>query len=433
MNSSEIKTAKPVVPLNDQKALPETAAKSNKKPSPLIFVGLGGLAVLAIGGFYYVQQAAGYEQTDNAVVAAHIHPVSPRISGVVSQVLIQENQIVKAGQPLVKLDPRDDQMALVQAQAALTTVQSQARTAQTSIALASGNAQAADTQALGGLQSAAAAIASAQSAVRAVQAAVPIAQAQLQQAEANLTKAKLDYTRYQSLRQEGAISQQQLEAAKATYEVNLATRAAARQGIAQAQANLAQAQETVTRTRAGLLQSQGTVQQAKVGQVQTQINRNQYAAALTAVTQAKAALANAQLQLSYTTLRAPVSGRIGKRSVEVGQRVQPGQQLMALVENQVWISANFKETQLARMQPGQSVEIKVDAFGDHPFKGHVDSLAPASGAQFSLLPPDNATGNFTKIVQRIPVKIFLEADSLKGYEQRLVPGMSADVRVQVKN
>jgi membrane fusion protein (multidrug efflux system) len=174
------------------------------------------------------------------------------------------------------------------------------------------------------------------------------------------------------------------------------------------------------------------LEDAEATALQTNVRQNEYAVARAAIDQAKVALNDAQLQLSYTNLKAPASGRIGRKSVEVGQRVQPGQPLLAIVENQVWVVANFKETQLKRMHPGQETEVKLDALPSHIFKGKVDSVAPASGAQFSLLPPDNATGNFTKIVQRIPVKVVLEPQSIKGFESLLTPGMSAVVSVTVK-
>jgi membrane fusion protein (multidrug efflux system) len=160
------------------------------------------------------------------------------------------------------------------------------------------------------------------------------------------------------------------------------------------------------------------------------VNRAQYQAAQAAIAQAEASLKDAQLQLSYTNIVAPTSGRIGRKTVEVGQRVQPGSPLMAIVGNDYWVTANFKETQMEDIKPGEKVEVELDAFPHHKFVGRVDSISPASGSQFALLPPDNATGNFTKVVQRIPVKITLDSQSIKGYESRITPGMSAVVSVE---
>ncbi|MFB2919093.1 MULTISPECIES: HlyD family secretion protein [Aerosakkonema] len=356
-------------------------------------------------------------------------------------------------------------------------------------------AQAAQAAAEAGVQQAQAVVAAAQAgvpqaqaAVKEAEAGVAAAQAQLAQAQATLERAESDYNRYNSLYASGAIARQQLETAKAAYDVAQAQKTAAQQGIQQAQARVAQATEGVGRAQAQVAQAQqgiataqaqvaqarenvvraqaqvaeakegvtraqakvaqakegvasaqaklaaskGGLQQATATNQQTEVNRSQYEAAQAAIAQSQAALKDAQLQLSYTEIAAPAAGRIGRKSVEVGQRVQSGTPLMAIVSDEYWVVANFKETQLERMKPGEEVEIKLDAFPHQTFKGRVDSFSPASGSQFALLPPDNATGNFTKVVQRIPVKVVFDADSIKGYESRIAPGMSAVVSVAVK-
>lgn len=335
-------------------------------------------------------------------------------------------------------------------------------------------AEAGVPQAQAAVAAAAAGVPQAQAAVQEAQAGIAAAQAQLAQTQANLEKAQTDYNRYKSLYASGAIARQQLDSAKAAYEVAAAQKSAAQQGIQQAQARLAQAQEGVSKAQAQVAQarqgvasaqaqvaaaregivkaqarvaqaregvasaqaklasSRGGLQQATAGNQQTEVNRRQYEAAQAAIAQSEASLKDAQLQLSYTEIAAPADGQIGRKSVEVGQRVQPGTPLMAIVSKDLWIVANFKETQLEEMKPGQEVEIKLDAFPHHTFKGRVDSISPASGAQFALLPPDNATGNFTKVVQRIPVKIIFDRESVQGYESRITPGMSAEVTVAVK-
>jgi len=393
-----------------------------------------GLGAVVVGGFGYRwwQYASSHESTDNTIVAGHIHQVSSRINGTVADVLVNDNQLVQKGQLLVKLDPRDYQNKVQQVQASLLAAQRQANAAQASVNLASQNAAASTTQAQGNISSAVATISTAAAAVKEAQAGIPAAQAQVAQAQANLQKAQADYNRYNSLYQQGAVPRQQLDTARAAYQVALAQRNSAQQEVAQAQAKLAQAQEGVTRAQAELATSKGGLQQARAGGVQTQVNRSQYEAAQAAIAQSQANLKDAQLQLAYINITAPSAGRVGRKSVEVGQRVQPGQPLMAIVDNQYWVVANFKETQLEGMQPAQPVEIKLDAFPHHPFIGRVDSISPASGATFALLPPDNATGNFTKIVQRIPVKVVFDPQSIQGYESRIVPGMSAEVSVEVK-
>lgn len=499
---------------------PETTAGSRrpgKKKIALIIVGLTIASVLGFLGLRWWQFSQTHEETDNATITGNISPISTRIAGNVEQVLVNDNQQVKAGEILLKLDPRDYQDKVAAAAAALETAKRQAATTEANIQLAAQNATASDTQARGGISNSTAGISSAQgalteaqsgvpiaeaavvqaqsgiataiavvedarSAIPAAQAAladaeagVPVAQAQIAQIDANLTKAKADYQRYQSLQQAGAAPQQQLDTARATYQAALAQRSAAvlgvsqaksrisqareavvsaraklaqsqegvakaksqlaiaQAGLAQAKSRVTQAQDAVTRAKAQLTTSKGSAQQAKAATIQTGINKSQYQAALASVKQAEVTLRDAKLQLSYATVTAPIAGRIGNKRVEVGQQTQPGTPLMAIVNNDYWVIANFKETQLNQMQPGQAVEIKIDAFAKHPFIGKVQSVSPASGAKFSLLPPDNATGNFTKIVQRIPVKVVFDPQSIQGYESRIAPGMSATVTVTVPN
>lgn len=406
--------------------------KGNKRKG-LILVGLGVAAVFAsVFGVRWWQYASVHESTDDAYVTANIHPVSSRINGTVSEVAVNDNQQVQKGQLLVKLDPRDYAVQVQQSKASLDAAQRQALAAKSQINLASGNASGNKAQAQGNVASASAAISTAQAAVKAAQTGVPTAQAAVSEADANLQRAQADYNRYQSLYQSGAVARQQLDNARATYYVDIAQRNSAVQGVAQAQANLAQAQENVVKAQAQLAAAKGGLQQATASGVQTEVNRSQYEAAKAAIAQAQANLNNAQLQLSYTSINAPSAGRVGNKTVQVGQRVQPGTPLMAITDNDDWVVANFKETQLGKMHQGQPVEVKIDAFPNHPFIGHVDSFSPGSGATFALLPSDNATGNFTKIVQRIPVKIVFDPQSVRGYESRITPGMSAVVSVDVK-
>jgi membrane fusion protein, multidrug efflux system len=437
------------------------AVSKRKKPIALILAALGVGAIAAGGfGYHYWQYTSTHQETDNATVAGHINQVSSKIAGTVSQVLANDNQLVQPGQLLIKLDPQDYQNKVQQAQAALSAAQRQAEAAQANIALASQTTSGKTNQAQGDISVALAAISTslaaveeaqagipaAQADVRLAEAGIPVAQAQVAQADANLQKAQADYNRYNTLFKQGAIARQQLETARASYDVNVAQKnaaiqgvqqaqarlASARVGVAKAQSQLAQAQEGVTSAQAKLAASKGAMQQATAGGQQTAVNRGQYEAAKASISQAEATLKDAQLQLSYTNITAPAAGRVGRKNVEVGNRVQVGTPMMAIVNNDSWVVANFKETQLEKMKPGKPVEIKLDSFPHHTFKGRVDSLSPASGAQFALLPPDNATGNFTKIVQRIPVKVVFDQQSIKGYEARITPGMSAEVAVEVK-
>ncbi|KGF72832.1 secretion protein HlyD [Neosynechococcus sphagnicola sy1] len=402
-----------------------------RSPRPFLLAGLGVMVVLGLG-YHWWQYASTHEETDNATVTSHLHPVSTRIPGTVQQVLVVDNQLVHQGQVLVRLDRRDYVLKLQQAQTELEMLRRQAQTAQIRVHLSGQNATAAVTQVRGLHGSITAALEGAAAAVREAEAGIPKAQALLAEAEANLEKARLDYERFRSLFQSGAIARQQLETAQQVYEVAQGERVAQMEGVRQAQAKLTQAQQRVVTYEAGLQYAQGSFQLANAKQLQTAIDRSDWLRAQAAIAQAEVAVKNAQLQLSYTQVVAPTSGHIGHKAVEPGQQVQVGTPLMALVQSVSWITANFKETQLERMRPGQPVAIHLDSFPNHPFLGHVESVAPASGAQFALLPPDNATGNFTKIVQRIPVKIVFEPESIHGYESVIVPGMSATVSVELR-
>jgi membrane fusion protein, multidrug efflux system len=461
-------------PLNEEvkpstEVLPEVTSEGQSKapkktPRWRLGLILGAVSIGAIAagitGYRWWQYASTHEQTDNATVVGHIHNVSPRVAGTVASVLVQDNQSVRQGQTLFTLDPRDYQVKVQQAQAALLSAQRQAEVAQSNIAVVSQNAQGQTTQAQGDITGALASISTAKAALTESQAGVPVARAavrsaeagvesakaQVSQADVNLEKLRADYERYRNLSQAGAISKQQFESARAAYNVAQAERrtaaqgvrqaqatlAQAQQGVASAQAKVAQAQEGIASAQAGLAKSRGGLEQAKSTALQTKVNQGQFSASQAAIAQAEASLKDAQLQLSYTTVKAPTAGVVGRKSVEVGQRVQPGALTMAIVDPNVWVTANFKETQLERMRPGEPVEVKLDVFPHHAFTGKLQSISPASGAQFTLLPPDNATGNFTKIVQRIPVKILLTPQSIKGYESRISPGMSAEVSVTVR-
>ncbi|MBD1846849.1 HlyD family efflux transporter periplasmic adaptor subunit [Cyanobacteria bacterium FACHB-63] len=393
-------------------------------------LGVGGAIVAGAFGYNYWQFSSAHQSTDNATVTGNIHSIGSRVSGTVEQVFVEDNQEVEMGQPLIRLDQRDYQIKLSQAQADLEAARRKANSAQLSIALNSKNAEAATSQAQGGIGQAQAEIASAQAQVSEAQAGVPQAQAALDQANATLQKTQTDFNRFQSLFSSGAVSQRDLDSARQAYEVARAQRDAASQGVRQAQAKVAQAHQAVANAESGLNTSQGGIEQAQAKGVQTEVSRADYQTAQAAIAQAQTALKNAAQQLSYTSITAPVNGRIGRKNVQVGQQVQLGAPLLAIVDDQYWVTANFKETQLEKMRPGQKAEIKLDSFPHHTFTGRVESLSPASGAQFALLPPDNATGNFTKVVQRIPVRVVFDRESVRGFEQAITPGMSAEVTVE---
>jgi membrane fusion protein, multidrug efflux system len=415
--------------------IPQPPKKAGKKiPKGLILSVLGvGAIASSVFGYRWWHYANTHESTDDAYVSGHVHQISSRIPGTVTEVEVNDNQQVKSGELLVKLDPRDLKVAVSKVEAALLTAQSQAQAAQANITLASETTQAKSDQAQGNISDANANIANAQAAVSGAKAGIASAEAQVAQANANLNKAQQDYNRYSTLYQQGAVNRQQLDNAQAAYQVAQAEKNAADQGVQQAQSQLEQAQQGVNSANAKLAATKSELRQVSASGQQTEANRASYAAAQAEVVQAQAALDDARQQFSYTNITAPTGGKVGSKSVEVGQRLQPGTPLMAVVGNDYWVTANFKETQLGEIKPGETVEVKIDAFDNHPFIGKVNSISPASGAEFALLPPDNATGNFTKIVQRIPVKIVLDPQSVKGYESLITPGMSAVVSVSTQN
>lgn len=423
---------KPAESLIDAEHLPQ---KSAKRIAKTMFVGLLALGLVGAAGFYgfqFFQHTASHEETDDAYVTGHLHQVSTRIDGTVEQVLVDDNEHVKKGQALAILDPRDYKVKVDQALAHLAQAKRKATTAQTSVSFQDVTAQGADTNAKGTIDNAIASIARSEANVRESRAAIEVAQSNLSARDAELDRAQLDYHRADNLERQGAISTSDKDAAKRDYLVALENRKSALNAITEATARLEQAQQNVLTSKADLVKAHAQLQLAKASAVQTQVNEHQYQTDMAAVEAAQAELNAAQLNLSYTRIVAPTAGRVGKKTVEAGQRVEPGQPLMTIVADNPWVVANYKETQLKRMKTGQMVHIKVDSFPDHDFKGTVLSFSPASGTSFAVLPSDNATGNFTKIVQRVPVKILFTPDSIKGYEDRMAPGLSVITSVEVE-
>ncbi|NRR32987.1 HlyD family secretion protein [Oxalobacteraceae bacterium] len=370
--------------MSNQNSLPEQKVLSAVPPAPaqsaalppqgsntriLVIAGVVAVAALLAGGRMWYRSHY-FVETENAYVAGHVHPVSARVAGVVTRVLIEDNQVVHEGDVIAELDPADQRVKIEQIQAQIASAEQQV------------------------LQSAAQ--------VSQVQAQASAAGAQVAQSEALVLRARQDAERYGQLynSQMKAVSKAELDAANAGRSSAVADLAARRDSAVAAKAQI------------GAASAASEVLKAQVRVLRVQLK-------------------DAQQQLAYNRILAPVSGRIGKRALEVGQRVQAGQQLTAIVQDNVWVTANFKETQLADLQKGQTVKVTIDALPGKTLEGHVESFAPASGAQFALLPADNATGNFTKIVQRVPVKIVFRAEDVKALNGRLVPGMSAVAEVEV--
>jgi len=375
---------------------------------------LAALVVL-VGGYFLWRYLSSYESTDDAQVDVHLYPVSARISGYVIKVNVGDNEYVKQDAVLVEIDPRDYQVAVDKARADLANAEATAQSLNITVPITSVNTSSQLTFSASDIENASAGIVAAEKQLAA-------AHAQVEQAEANDVKAQDDLKRYKLLVDKQEVSEQIYDQALAAARASTATIAAAR-------ANEAAAQQVIQQARSRLSQAEANYRAAQTGPQQVSSTRARALSAAADVQQKRAALEQAELNLGYTQIVAPVSGEVNK-TVVVGLNVQPGQQMLTVVPlDEVWITANFKETQLKHMRPGQRVEFSVDSSG-RTYKGHVDSIAGATGPLFSVLPPENATGNYVKIVQRIPVKIVLDPD--ENRDRQLRPGMSVEPKVHLR-
>ena len=395
------------------KALPSTEQDLHRHPSRTSGTGFRvGIAiavlVLLVVGFFVYRYMASYESTDDAQVDGHVNSVSTRITGHVTKLNVEDNQFVQAGTVLVEIDPADYQVAYERAKADFEDAQAAAVAAGVNVPITSVNttSQVSATEAD---------VNSARAGIQVAKQQFEAAKAKLQEAEANNVKAQNDLVRYKQLVDKQEISQQQYDQATAAAKGMAA-------GVEGARATADAAQQQVTQAQGGLVQAEANWSNANTAPKQMQITRAKATSALAEAQRKKADLDQAALNLQYTKIIAPVNGIVSNRTVEVGQNVAPGQELMKVINlDDVWITANFKETQLRGMKMGQRVTIDVDANGKR-YNGKVDSIAGASGARFSLLPPENATGNYVKVVQRIPIKIVLDSGSNSDHQLR--PGMS---------
>jgi membrane fusion protein (multidrug efflux system) len=384
-------------------------------PRAKIVLALIVVALLAAGiGLW--RYFGSYESTDDAQVDGHINSVSARISGNVIRLNVDDNQYVEQGTVLVEIDPTDYEVAVARARADYADAQAQAVAAGVTVPQTSVSTESQVTGAEAGVTNGKAGVAAAKQQLAA-------AQAQIAEADANNVKAQNDLVRYKQLVDKQEISLQQYDQAVAAAKAAAATLEAERAAADAASAQVDQAQGR-------LLQAQADLRTAQTRPQILQATTARAKSALATAERKKAELDQAELNLKYTRIISPVTGAVSNRTVEVGQNVQPGQEMMKIIPlEDIWVTANFKETELRNMKAGQRSEISVDANGK-TYKGHVDSIAGASGARFSLLPPENATGNYVKVVQRIPVKIVFEPGETKGHELR--PGMSVVPKVWTK-
>jgi membrane fusion protein, multidrug efflux system len=408
------------------------APKRRSGPTAKWAVVLVVLVLLAAAAYFgYQRYFANRESTDDAQVDGHIYQVSSKVSGMVQTVYIDDNQQVKAGEVLVQIDPRDYQVALDRAKGDLAAAQAGARAAETQIPLTSattanqiGSAQASVDQAEG-LRTAA------MRQVDTAKARRTSAEARLRETEANYTKTVQDLERMKLLVSKDEISRQQYDAAVAAADAAKAARDSAQASVEETGKAIEAAQAGVVQANARVQEARAALQTAQTAPQQVAITHSNAQSAQARAQQAGATQAQAELNLSYTSVTAPVDGIVSQRRAEPGHYVQSGQPLMAVVPLKgVWVTANYKESQLKNMQPKQKAEFSVDAYGGRVYQGHVDSIAAATGARFSLLPPENATGNYVKVVQRIPVKIVIDGGI--DAEHPLRPGMSVVATVYTK-
>jgi len=375
-----------------------------------------GIVVLIVAGIFIWRYFSSYEDTDDAQVDGHLNSTSARISGHVAELLVDDNQYVQLGMPLVQIDPKDYEVALDRAKADYEDAVALAEAARVNVPITSVST----SSQLSGAQ---ADVLTAQHAIEVATQQYAAAQAQLAQAEANNVKAQDDLVRYKQLVAKLEISEQQFDEATAAAKADAAAVEAAR-------ASASAAQNQVEQARSKLLESQANARAASTAPQQVASIRSRALSAQAQADLKKAALEQAELNLSYTLILAPVNGVVTSRTVEVGQNVQIGQEMMKVINlDDIWVTANFKETQLKHMRVGQPVTIHVDTNGTD-YKGHVQSIAGASGAITSLLPPENATGNYVKVVQRIPVKITFDPGETR--EHVLRPGMSVEPKVWIR-
>jgi membrane fusion protein, multidrug efflux system len=393
---------------------------------------IGGVVlVVVLGVLAWLWVTAGRESTDDAQVDAHVTQIAARVGGTILRVPVADNQQVDAAAVLVEIDPRDYQVAVEKARAELADAQAAALAAESNVPITSTTATANVSTAQGAIEQARGAANAAQKEVDAAHARLATAHARVREAQANATKTARDVERLRGLLAKDEVPQQQFDTAVAAAESAKAAADSAVSQVAEAEAGIRVAESRLVQARAGEQQAAAGLRTAQTGPEQVTAIRARAESARARVKQSQAALAQAELNLQYTVVKAPQRGVVSRKSVEMGQVIQPGQPLMALIplEN-VWVTANFKETQLTDMRPGQRATVKVDAYGSRKFNGRVDSIAPATGARFSLLPPENATGNFVKVVQRVPVKIVLDAG--QDPEHLLRPGMSVVPTVYTK-
>jgi membrane fusion protein (multidrug efflux system) len=418
-NSTPVATAKPELSHDSQKKQ-GIRRIFNDHPVGARAAALLLLVFVIVGGGFFLWNSLAWESTDDAQVNGHIMPLSARINGYVLEVPVIEGQLVHAGDVLVTIDPKDYKIALEQARATFEDAQASAASSRFNIPITSVTTHS-------NVDSASTAVENAEAGFKAAEQNLESAKALLDQAEANAAKSDADLVRYEQLVAKDDISRQQYDQAVAAAKAN-------RSGVMSGRANVQAAEQAVHQAEGKLLQARADLRSAQTAPQQISMTLAKAEGADAQARERKAELDQADLNLSYTVVRSPATGIIGKRTVEVGQNVSIGQELVEVVPlDDVWVTANFKETQLAHMRPGQPVEIKVDAYG-RKWQAHVTNMGAGAGSVFSLLPPENATGNYVKVVQRVPVRLDFDRSAGSDFnaEGLLKPGLSVEPDVRVR-
>jgi membrane fusion protein, multidrug efflux system len=399
-----------------------------RKPSLVrIAVYAGIIVVVAAAGYFIWRYLNTYETTDDAQIDGHINAISGRISGNVIDVRVEDERYVKAGDVLVRIDPRDYEVAVAKAEADLSDAQAALESSRIDIPITHVNTASQLKTANSSRADAAAFVLGSRRQLTAARDRLESAQAQVREAQANVKKTSDDVVRYKLLVDKNEIPRQQYDTAIADAAAAQASLDARQAGVREAEQNIVVAQTAVDQATQRITQADASIDSALTAPKQVEVSEARAKAAMAQVAEKQALLEQAKLNLGYCTIVAPVTGIVGKKTVELGQNISPGQQLMAVVSlDDIWVTANFKETQLNRMNPGQRVRFKVDAYSKE-YSGKIEAVGGASGSRFSLLPPENATGNYVKVVQRIPVRIDL--DPGQNDDHRLRPGMSVDPTV----
>jgi membrane fusion protein (multidrug efflux system) len=413
---------------NNEAKQPQAGRKPRR--GLLLVIGAIVLAVSAAFGLRWWQFQSTHISTDNAQIKGHLSPISAKVPATVKQVLVNDGDYVTAGQTLLILEDQDLNLKVHQAEANLAAAQAALRSAKDTVNVTHQTNPTQVQQAQSTLAARTAAVSAAQAAVNQALAKVETDRASVAQAQTTVNRTRADFRRYQLLYNEGAIPAQQLDTARAAYENAQASLVAANKTVAQAQAEVKNTQAQLQSAQAEVEAAQGQVAEKQASGQTVTVQKDQQQQAQAQVNQAQAALQLARQQIAYTVIKAPISGYVGQLTAQVGQKVQAEQPLLSVVPLQtddVYVDANFKETALGKLQIGEKAEVEVDAYPGEKFQATIAGMSPATGASFALIPPDNATGNFNKIVQWVPIRLVFNPNT--DPQHRLRPGLSVKVTV----